>query len=329
MGEIDLTSIEIDILIDLATKNKVSPSMYPELFCKFSKNLSLFLPEKIKNTLYHFSISNHTNETPYLLFRNILPHIDIESIKKTPEDIHQHIGETTLLSKIQSILLSYLGEMISYEAEGDGYLFQDIIPVMNMSGLQTSIGSNTELEIHTEQAFSPLRPDILCLACLKTDENALTYFLPISVLLSHLSTYEIDLLWKPLWYIGIDLSFKINGKKDEKKGPISILRSKNEETRDNDNIYLVFDQDLMTGIHEEAQQMIIKITEIYYKYRIAYCLQPGDILLLDNRYVVHGRSSFSPKFDGNDRFLIRSFAVLDYEKSEYARKDRMVMAKYS
>jgi L-asparagine oxygenase len=328
MGEIDLTINEINILIDLATKNKVSPSTYPELFCKFSKNLSLFLPEKIKNSLHRFSISNHTNDTPFLLFRNVLPTID--SIEKTPEDIHQHIGETTLLSKIQSILLSYLGEMISYEAEGNGYLFQDIIPVKEMSGLQTSIGSNTELEIHTEQAFSSLRPDILCLACLKTDENALTYILPISVLLSHLSTDEIELLWQPLWYIGVDLSFRINGKADEKIGPISILRSDNHaKTRDNENIFLVFDQDLMTGIHEEAQQMIIKITDIYYKYRITYCLQPGDILLLDNRFVVHGRSSFSPKFDGNDRFLIRSFAVLDYEKSEYARKERMVMTKYS
>jgi hypothetical protein len=322
MGEIHLTTNEINELIDLGTKHKVSPSpsIYPELFCNLSKRFSLLLPENIKHILHRFS-----NENPFLLFRNISP--NIEFVENTPEDIHQHIGETTLLSRIQSILLSYLGEMISYEAEGDGYLFQDIIPVQKMSGLQTSVGSDVELEIHTEQAFSSLRPDILCLACLKTDENAWTYILPIHILLSKLSTYDIDLLCKPLWYIGVDLSFTINGKTEELRGPISILYSEKENTRD--NMYLVFDQDLMTGITEEAQNMILKITDIYYHFRIAYCLKPGDILLLDNRFVVHGRSSFSPKFDGNDRFLIRSFAVLDYTKSEYARKERMIMMKYS
>lgn len=324
MGEISLTTDEINQLIDIATKNKVNPSIHPELFCKLSKHLAVFLPINVKNSLHRFSVSNHTKENPFILFRNVL---STKFTENTPEDIHQHIGEITLLSKIQSILLNHLGEMISYEAEGNGYLFQDIVPVKEMSALQTSIGSNAELEIHTEQAFSNLRPDILCLACLKTDENAWTYILPVSVLLSHLSEDEIDLLWQPLWHIGVDLSFRINGKEEEIRGPISILHSENSENRD--NLFLVFDQDLMKGITEEAQQMISKITDIYYKYRMAYCLQPGDILLLDNRYVVHGRSSFSPKYDGNDRFLIRSFGVFNYSKSEYARNERMVLTKYS
>jgi hypothetical protein len=217
--------------------------------------------------------------------------------------------------------------MIAYEAEGNGYLFQDIVPVQNMATLQTSVGSNIELEIHTEQAFSNLRPDILCLACLKTDENAWTYLLPMNTLLSQLTIDEIELLHQPLWYIGVDLSFKLHGKEfieGDTRGPIPIL---------NPDSSLVFDQDLMRGITEEAQQMILRIVDIYYKYRIAYCLEPGDILLLDNRYIVHGRSPFFPKYDGNDRFLIRAFAVYDYMKSEYARMDmnqkKMVLAVYS
>ena len=34
-------------------------------------------------------------------------------------------------------------------------------------------------------------------------------------------------------------------------------------------------------------------------------LVPGDVLLLDNRRTVHSRSSFSPAYDGKDRWLQR------------------------
>jgi L-asparagine oxygenase len=306
-------------ILNLTTKITANPSENPSLFCEQCKNISPLLPENIKQNLQlFFSVQ------PFFLFRDF-PYT--YSYTKTPEDSHQHIGETTILAKIQSILLSYLGEMISYEAEGNGYLFQDIIPNKNMATLQTSVGSNIELEIHTEQAFSSLRPDFLSLACLKSDPNALTYILPVNILLQHLSIEEIDLLWKPLWFIGIDLSFKISGKNDEIRGPISIL----QPSTDPKYPILIFDQDLMTGITEEAQQIIYRIVDIYKKYRFEICLQPGDILLLDNRFVVHGRSSFSPKFDGNDRFLIRAFAVLQthFSQYQYALSNRMILSQYS
>jgi L-asparagine oxygenase len=302
-----------ELLLNLATKITANPSEHPTLFCQQSKNISQLLPPILFEK--HFFLF-HTDTD-----------IDIDTYIpnniKTPKNSHQHIGETTILARMQSILLSSLGEMISYEAEGNGYLFQDITPNKNMATLQTSVGSNIELEIHTEQAFSPLRPDFLSLACLKGDPNALTYILPVNILLQHLSIVEIELLWKPLWNIGIDLSFKINGKSDEIRGSISILQGNPI------NPILVFDQDLMTGITEEAQQIISKIVDIYKKHRLEICLQPGDILILDNRFVVHGRSPFSPKFDGNDRFLIRAFAVRDFLQIEKYTRNRMVLTEYS
>jgi L-asparagine oxygenase len=95
--------------------------------------------------------------------------------------------------------------------------------------------------------------------------------------------------------------------------------------------HFVFDQDLMKGTDEWSTRMIQKIVDLYYEYRLSHCLQPGQILFIDNRRAVHGRSPFFPKYDGKDRFLIRSFATLDYEKSAYARPNasRMVSAIYS
>jgi L-asparagine oxygenase len=87
----------------------------------------------------------------------------------------------------------------------------------------------------------------------------------------------------------------------------------------------------MFGTTEIAEHMITKIVDIYYNQRIKYNLQPGEIILVDNNRAIHGRSPFFPKYDGNDRFLVRSFGTFDYEKSGYARSTgkRYVAAIYS
>ena len=320
MNLIDFLSEEKTELCEHARKIIISPSLFPETFCAQSREFSPFSTKG--GTLPNLQ-EKLSSSFGYLLFRNL----PVECNRKTPENIHEHIGETTIIARIQAILLSYLGgEIITYEAEGDGHIFQDIIPVKNMETQQTSIGSNVELEIHTEQAFSKYRPDFLSLACLRSDPNAWTYILPINILLAHLSVEEIAFLKQPLWNIGVDLSFRLRGEafmEGDIRGPIPILSFLQAD------IFLCFDQDLMVGITEEAQEMISKIVQIYYEHRISICLQPGDILILDNRKVVHGRSAFSPKYDGTDRFLVRCFATLDFSKSESVRKGRMVLAKYS
>jgi L-asparagine oxygenase len=272
----------------------------------------------------HFA--KHGSETGFLLIKNIP--IDIDSLPDTPPGNNYKIGEKTMLAKIQSIILNVFSELIAYEAEGYGRLFQDVVPIQSMAKNQTSLGSNTELEIHTEQAFSKLRPDILSLACLRGDKHALTYILPVKYIIDNMTEEENELLRKPLWKTGVDLSFKLNGHEfleGDVRGPLSIING------DMSDPQLIFDQDLMTGITKESEEIIQKIVDIYYKHRISHNLCQGEIILIDNRRAVHGRSPFFPNFDGKDRFLIRCFSVLDYNKSNRDRiySGRVVTAIYS
>jgi L-asparagine oxygenase len=264
-------------------------------------------------------------------FDNIAPNLPFPismSLPKTPDNNNSKIGENTMLARIQSILLCVIAELISYEAEGYGRLFQDVVPIKKMENEQTSVGSNTELEIHTEQAFSKLRPDILSLACIRGDPLAQTYILPVNSILENLDNEERDLLRLPLWKTGVDLSFKLNQNEfieGDIRGPFPIISG------DEHNPKLVFDQDLMFGITEEANNVIKKIIDIYYKYRNQHNLQTGEIILIDNMRAVHGRSPFYPKYNGYDRFLIRCFAVYNYDYSNYARENdsRVISAIYS
>jgi L-asparagine oxygenase len=328
---LELLKEEIEKLQQIALElNNINPLQEPEFFCLKAKELSKKIPFRIQHCLQNF-LNSKGNEPGFIIIQTIP--FPINTIVKTPNSNIHSIGSSTILARIQAIFLSFLGEIISYEAEGNGNLFQDIIPVKNNGSNQTSYSSDIELEIHTEQAFSKIKPDFLSLACLRGDENALTYLLPLQKIIDNIVEHEYELLLNPLWKIGIDLSFKKENHtflEGEIRGPLSIL-NKNSEL--NSKPTLIFDQDLMNGITEEANILKQKIVDIYYKERISYNLKSGEIILIDNRYTLHGRSKFIPKFDGQDRFLIRCFGILDnnYEKSLYARPNnrRIVNSQYS
>lgn len=328
---INITNDSLLLLIKMVEKVEISPSDNPELYCNHIKELSNSLPENIKSELKNLCDNQISSLSHFIIFKlnnNILT--EHQNIPDTPQNNKHKIGEKTLLAKIQSLLINYISNLVSYEAEGYGRIFQDIVPDITMENHQSSVGSNKELEIHTEQAFSKLKPDLLSLSCIRGDNSALTYILPLETILSHLDEPDKKLLQQPLWKIGVDYSFKLNGNEfidGNERGPIPIISGSEDDP------ILVFDQDLMIGITEEANEIIQQITNIYYEHRIQHCLQPGEIMIINNNKAVHGRSGFTPKYDGKDRFLIRCFGMTTekYQCTLYARADnsRMFSAIYS
>jgi len=322
----ELSPEDLETLLKLAECITANPSFSPLLFCQQAKEQAQHLSSHIKSILTSFATAG--SETGFLLIRTVP--LDGVTIPQTPSSNKYKIGETTLLAKIQAILVSAMSDMIAYEAEGYGNLFQDVVPLKVMEHSQTSLGSNAELEIHTEQAFSKLKPDILSLACLRGDPQAFTHIFPIQKILENTTPEEQELLKKPLWKTGVDLSFKLNNNEftdGDIRGPMPIIGGTQDDPT------LTFDQDLMTGITTEATNMIKKIVDIYYQHKLRHNLKPGEIILIDNRRAVHGRSAFKPRYDGKDRFLIRCFATFDLSKSEYARENsespRTISAIYS
>jgi L-asparagine oxygenase len=322
---IELSPDDITQLLSIITKITIDSSEDPNGYCNQVKQLSNMVPEHIREVLMDFA--NQGNQNGFLLIKSVP--IPEDELPNTPSNNLCKIGKTTDLAKMQSLLLSVIADLVAYEAECNGELFQDIVPVKSMANLQSSVGSNYDLEIHTEQAFSKLRPAILSLACLRKNEGALTYILPVKSILEGFSKDDQDLLREPLWKTGVDLSFKLDGHEfleGDVRGPLPIISGANV-----DDPLLTFDQDLMTGITPETDTMVSRIVDIYYEKRIQHCMTPGDIIFIDNHRAVHGRSRFFPKYDGKDRFLIRCFGVFDYENSAHARGDngRVIFAKYS
>ena len=57
-------------------------------------------------------------------------------------------------------------------------------------------------------------------------------------------------------------------------------------------------------------------------------LQAGDLLVVDNDVAVHGRSSYSPRWDGHDRWIQRAMAVTDLTPSNGERRGRVIVTEF-
>jgi L-asparagine oxygenase len=70
---------------------------------------------------------------------------------------------------------------------------------------------------------------------------------------------------------------------------------------------------------EDPQRALDLLGETAAQVQTVLRLEPGDLLVIDNNRAVHGRTRFTPRYDGLDRWLLRSFITKDLRRSESAR----------
>ncbi len=66
---------------------------------------------------------------------------------------------------------------------------------------------------------------------------------------------------------------------------------------------------------EVARLALAELREHLLGALVGTVLEPGDMLIVDNRKAVHGRTGFTPRYDGEDRWLRRCFTVSDIRAS--------------
>ncbi|WP_329348594.1 hypothetical protein OG226_09595 [Streptomyces sp. NBC_01261] len=302
---------ETAVLAEAAHLLACAPDTEPEDFCAQARRAAGVVPGRIRDRLAAFAWGCVTDG--HLLITGLpLP----ERVPPAPPTNHGCVAAGTVTTRAQAILNECVGHTLAYEAEGHGHLFQDVVPSRAHARTQTSQSSEAELDLHTEQAFSALRPDYLSLACLRGAPDALTFLLPAKDLCTVLTAQERRSLREPLWTTTVDQSFLDTGlilSARVVRGPMPILRGAEDDP------FIVFDHDLMRGISDEAEVLRTTVQQRYLVRRIGLSLAPGEMVLIDNRRAMHGRSVFAARYDGTDRFVSRSFVTADPARSRHAR----------
>ena len=173
------------------------------------------------------------------------------------------------------------------------------------------------LEFHTEAAFHPHRPRYLLLLCLRGDPSAVTTLSSIHEVLPHLPAAVRDILFQPRFRTAVDESY-LHGRQNVLGEPMAVL------TGDRELPTMVFEADLMVGTDEAADDALQSLARAVAALATGVALEAGDLLVVDNAVAVHGRTPFSPRFDGTDRWLQRAMVVSDLRPSAADRTGRII-----
>lgn len=269
----------------------------------------LRLPRRVLEALGGFR--RHGNDAGVLLLRN-MP-VDLTPPATPTDGFLPHWHELPVATFAQLAVASTVGAVIAYADEKHGAIVQDVAPVEGAEKRQENSGT-VYLELHTEDGFHPYKPDFITLMCIRPDHGrtARTVVGAAARALPLLSARTAAVLRESRFRLRVSSSFG-NGSTDLLTGPLPVL-SGSATAPD-----LLADFHAMEGIDDEARTALEDIKAAFLATLRGGVLETGDLLVVDNRTALHGRSEFAARHDGTDRWLRRCFAVTDLRSSREAR----------
>ena len=237
----------------------------------------------------------------------VIPHIAIGEIPATPtSDKEVQLPEA---EKTMREYVSHYGSPFGYIQEQGDTVFQQIVPVKDLESVQISSSSVAELDLHTETAFHPYPPDYVFLLCLRGDPTAFTTYANLDTILKKLGETTRKVLRQPWFTTRIDTSFILKGQQD-KSIEIPILRGESQDTR------IVYDKFLMGATSTAARKALDELNQAIKSSVKKVALKSGELMIIDNRKTVHGRLPFTPRYDGTDRWLMRTLVMKQLPSSK-------------
>lgn len=232
--------------------------------------------------------------------------IGAETLPGTPLVPDSVEREATVPAAVAMLLAQQLGDVFGFRDEKNGAVVHNVVPLPAQAGSQSNAGS-VELELHTENAFHPHRPDHVGLLCLRGDHDgkAGTLVSSIRKALALLDDADTTLLWEPRFVTRSPPSFRAGGAPSA-HGVLSGLS-------DDPNLRVDFNATRATD--DAAAGALRRLGEALMGVSSTLILRPGEMVFLDNRLVVHGRTEFTPRYDGGDRWLHRLYVQLDCRRS--------------
>jgi len=321
---LSLTTVEIEEINAILDplREAYSSAEEPEFLFE-APVLARDLPTRIHQHLNQF----RRGEPGYAI---IVGHpVDDVRVGPTPSHWNQSVPSATLTQDLLLVLYgALLGDVFGWATQQDGRIVHDVLPIRENEGEQLGTAADVLLSWHSEDAFHPLRPDWIALACIRNPSGAPTTVAVADDL--RLSDEDIRVLFEPRFQIRPDSSHlpTHNSAASTDFGAIEALLHAPPSIPlmwgDPRQPYMRADEslwDVADDTDSEARAVLERFArEIDLRLRDVV-LRPGDFCFLDNYKVVHGRKPFRARYDGTDRWLKRVCITRDLRKSRAERRN--------
>lgn len=263
------------------------------------------LPLRLRRQVRRFR--RHSGPTGTLVISG-LP-VAQEALPPTPAVPGSVQRQPTIAAAVLTMAACGLGEPTAYLAEKSGALVQDVVPVPGQETFHGNAGS-VPLSFHTENGFHPHPPDYVVFLCLRADHDrrAGMRVTGIRQALPHLTPTSRQALFTPEFRTTPPPSFGTAAGEPDVK-PKAVLSGAVEDP----DIRMA--QLVTTPLTPRAATALTEFGHACETTAHTLRLAPGDLVILDNRVTVHGRTAFHPRYDGADRWLQRTYVTTDLRRS--------------
>lgn len=329
----DITQDELKQLKTLVNSNLDSFDSFDNL--EFLKNLPVAayqVPPRLVEFLNEFKYN--PVEEGYCVISTGM--VDDDKIGPTPAHWEFKTNNDTCRDAVMAMSLcsTVLGDIYGWLTQQDGRVVHDILPIKSCEKEQLGCGSKAELTLHVEDAFHELRGDYLIMMCLRNHEHTPTTLSKPDY--RKLTKRQIDVLFEKHYTIKPDNSHKPkNSSSDRAKtlgsGELTHVEkaygAMQKRVEQPEKIAVLFGNKkdpclrldpyfMETPDNPEATDALEALYEIVTASLVEVALNPGEILVVDNYEVVHGRRPFQARFDGADRWYKRINVIRDIRRCQ-------------
>ncbi|WP_405575581.1 TauD/TfdA family dioxygenase [Streptomyces sp. NBC_01167] len=205
------------------------------------------------------------------------------------------VWDATLL-----LVSALMGTPIAWDGQQDGRFVHNIVPSPGHESEQTGASSAALLTPHTEDAFHPGRAHLLLLCCMRNHDNIATT--AASIRRTELAGEDIEKLKQPVVPILPDDAYEEAQQFAGRPAPVPTLFDTPE------GLTMRFDPAYTprNAADDAWRAAYGRLEDELARVSVAVSLEPGDVLVVDNDIVVHGRVPFAARYDGTDRWLKRA-----------------------
>lgn len=245
--------------------------------------------------------------------------VDDGAIGPTPEHwrgrpaLSPTLREEAFLAMVSSVL----GDIFSWSTVQGGQLVQDLLPVRGEEMDKSAGSSASLLELHNEDAFSPLRCDYLGLMCMRNDDRVPTAYAALDGVV--LTSAQRRILAEPRFVLTPDPEHLKRSAERGEDAPEPLKSGVLFGAPDHP--YLALDElfiEVDPNDHEARSALDALLDELK-RVQQDIALAPGELLFLDNYRAVHGRRPFTARYDGRDRWVKRISVTRNLRRSRAAR----------
>ncbi|MER7900594.1 TauD/TfdA family dioxygenase [Streptomyces sp. NPDC096046] len=209
-----------------------------------------------------------------------------------PDDSAAHDVALALTARL-------LGRVFGWTDQQDGRVVHNILPSPGYEEMQVGASSTVPLAWHTEDGFHPSRADLLMLACIRNPDDIGTRLAGIRR--APLPAAAVEQLRRPALVIEPDDSYEDQDAAHEERIGMATVWDGDE------GLCVRYDPSYSRALTDDPAfaEAYRQLGEAFEECGFIVPLRPGDLLIVDNDAVVHGRVAFRARYDGSDRWLKR------------------------